>query len=48
MNSLLLLLAVLLVPVGGMFAGIDAALSTVSPARLASGRGARIEVWPRP
>ncbi|MEV0294149.1 hemolysin family protein [Nocardia sp. NPDC050710] len=35
MNSLtLIVLACLLVPVGGMFAAIDAALNTVSPARL--------------
>ncbi|MFD0362869.1 hemolysin family protein [Nocardia sp. GCM10030253] len=35
MNSLtLILLAVLLVPVGGVFAAVDAALNTVSPARL--------------
>ncbi|MGY2060865.1 CNNM domain-containing protein, partial [Nocardia gipuzkoensis] len=35
MNSLvLLLLAILLVPVGGMFAAIDAALVTISPARV--------------
>ncbi|MFJ1460828.1 hemolysin family protein [Nocardia wallacei] len=35
MNSLtLLLLAILLVPVGGVFAAIDAALATISPARV--------------
>ncbi|WP_433726020.1 hemolysin family protein [Nocardia sp. CA-129566] len=35
MNSLtLILLAVLLVPVGGVFAGVDSALNTISPARL--------------
>ncbi|MFX0579500.1 hemolysin family protein [Nocardia nepalensis] len=35
MNSLtLILLAILLVPVGGVFAGVDAALNTISPARL--------------
>lgn len=35
MNSLtLILLAVLLVPVGGVFAGIDSALNTISPARV--------------
>lgn len=31
----LILLAVLLVPAGGLFAGVDAALNTVSPARVA-------------
>ncbi|MBF6126970.1 hemolysin family protein [Nocardia brasiliensis] len=35
MNSLtLILLAVLLVPVGGVFAGVDSALNTISPARV--------------
>ncbi len=35
MNSLtLILLAMLLVPVGGVFAGVDSALNTISPARL--------------
>ncbi|MFC9435050.1 hemolysin family protein [Nocardia sp. NPDC057030] len=35
MNSLtLILLAVLLVPVGGLFAGVDSALNTISPARV--------------
>ncbi|MGV9615443.1 hemolysin family protein [Nocardia xishanensis] len=35
MSSLtLILLAVLLVPAGGLFAGVDAALNTISPARL--------------
>ncbi|PXX60300.1 CBS domain containing-hemolysin-like protein [Nocardia tenerifensis] len=35
MNSLtLIVLAVLLVPVGGLFAGIDSALNTISPARV--------------
>ncbi|WP_433714309.1 hemolysin family protein [Nocardia sp. CA-084685] len=35
MNSLtLILLAILLVPVGGVFAGVDSALNTISPARL--------------
>ncbi|MFE9580180.1 hemolysin family protein [Nocardia sp. NPDC006044] len=35
MNSLtLIVLAVLLVPVGGLFAGVDSALNTISPARV--------------
>ncbi|WP_378738833.1 hemolysin family protein [Nocardia brasiliensis] len=35
MSSLtLILLAVLLIPVGGMFAGVDSALNTISPARV--------------
>jgi CBS domain containing-hemolysin-like protein len=33
-SPILILLAILLVPVGGVFAGVDAALNTISPARL--------------